>query len=89
MTEEERDDIIDLLPKNMILWDWDDELETFSHTNLEWWMKTLGHGMKSDTHTCCEACGCATTCTARAFYDSVVGSTVRELDKLGLLKEKK
>jgi hypothetical protein len=87
MNEEERDGIEDLLPKGGAIWGWEDELHQFSHATLDWWLGVLGHSSSSETHRCCEKCGCATTCTAAAFYEATVTTVVRELDKLGLLKK--
>ncbi|MEV6580220.1 hypothetical protein AB0M92_18880 [Streptomyces sp. NPDC051582] len=84
MTEEERDALIDQLPTStMILWPDDEELSWFPNRNYGEWRNILGH---PHAHTaCCETCGCAGTCTLGSFYDSVIASVVRELDKLGLL----
>jgi len=87
VNEEERDAIIDLLPPDMLIWGWEDEMHAFSHASLGWWIEALGHGPASATHNCCKNCGCATTCTAAAFHEATVTSVVRELDKLGLLKK--
>ena len=81
--EDRRLDLIDRLPKDMVIWDDDDEVPAFADRDLSWWLKVLGHDR---AHTaCCTACGCATTCMAGLFYESVVMSVVRELDKLGAL----
>lgn len=86
MTEEERDAVIDLIPADMVIWDFDEELNHFSHADLAWWMRQLDHGPSAPGHSCCGTCGCATTCVAGSFADSLVSSVVRELDRLGLLK---
>jgi hypothetical protein len=86
VTEEERDAVADLLPENMSLWDFEDEIEHFGHATLDWWMDQLGHGPKSPGHRCCKTCGCATTCLAGAFYEATVSTILREVDRLGLLK---
>ncbi|MFD9950864.1 hypothetical protein ACFWYW_59100 [Nonomuraea sp. NPDC059023] len=84
MTEDERCDLIDLLPDGMVIWDDESELDAFPW-GLRRWLDVLGHRKK---HTaCCEACGCATTCMAGAFHDALVSSVVRELDKLGALRQ--
>ena len=87
MNEEERDGIEDLLPKDAVIWGWEDELRHVSHASLDWWLDVLGHASASETHRCCKTCGCATTCTAAAFHEATVTSVIRELDKLGLLKK--
>lgn len=86
MTEDERDEICDLLPGDMVIWGFDDELEHFAHADMHWWMEALGHERSGENHSCCKKCGCATTCVAAAFHDSMISSVIRELDKLGLLK---
>lgn len=84
LTEEQRDVLIDLLPAGMTLWADDEELPHFADRTWAWWRETLGH---PKAHTaCCKACGCATTCLLGAFYDAVVSSVVRELDRLGALR---
>ncbi|MEU1433999.1 hypothetical protein ABZ438_07860 [Streptomyces sp. NPDC005786] len=86
MTEEERDDLIDQLPADMVIWNDDEELQHFGHANSTWWLDALGHTSKGPAHSCCAACGCATTCTAGAFHDALISSVVRELDRLGALR---
>ncbi|MFE9855534.1 hypothetical protein [Streptomyces sp. NPDC005780] len=85
MTEGERDDLIDRLPADMVIWDSDDELQHFGHANSTWWLDALGHTSAGPKHSCCASCGCATTCTAGAFHDALISSVVRELDRLGVL----
>lgn len=85
MTEEERGRLIDLLPQDMVLWPDDEELSWFPNRNYAEWRVILGHPR---AHTaCCDQCGCATTCLLGLFYDSVVESVVRELDKIGALQK--
>lgn len=85
MTEEERDALIDRLPTDtMILWPDDEELSWFPNRNYEEWRDILGHPRAHSG--CCKTCGCAGTCLLGAFFDSVVSSVIRELDKLGALK---
>ncbi|MEK9524049.1 hypothetical protein MIU24_32450 [Streptomyces venezuelae] len=85
MTEEQRDGLIDRIPATAVLWPHDDELAWFPNRTYDEWRTILGH---PPAHRgCCQTCGCATTCLLGAFYDSVVTSTVRELDRLGALKE--
>lgn len=84
-TEEERDDLIDLLPKDMILWPDDEELSWFPNRNYDEWRDILGHPRAH--RGCCKTCGCAITCTLGAFHDSVISSVVRELARLGALRQ--
>lgn len=83
MTEEERDDLIDLLPDDMVLWPNDGELVHFPERNYDEWRDILNHPRAHPG--CCKTCGCATSCMLSVFYDSVVASVVRELDKLGAI----
>lgn len=84
MTEDERLDLIELLPKDMNVWADDDELDTFTGRTFTWWMDVLGH---PNAHPgCCKTCGCAITCMAAAFHDALVASVLRELDELGALR---
>lgn len=82
MTPDERYDLIDLLPDDMVIWDDDEELSAFPW-DLRKWLDVLGH--KKAHPGCCKACGCATTCMASAFHEALITSVVRELDKLGVL----
>ena len=84
MTEDERLDLLDLLPEDAPIWADDEELPTFgARATLSWWLDTVGHPKAHPA--CCKTCGCATTCMAGAFYDAVVMTTIRELDKIGAL----
>jgi hypothetical protein len=85
MTEDERDDLIDRLPKDMVIWDDEDELQHFAHANAAWWMDTLNHPRSGPTHSCCKTCGCGGTCTLGAYHDALISSVVRELDRIGAL----
>ncbi|TQS30025.1 hypothetical protein [Microbispora sp. KK1-11] len=83
--EEFRDRLFDALPDQMTIWADDAELEQFADWDLGKWMHALGHHR---VHTaCCDRCGCAVTCTGGAFYDAVVSSVLRELDRMGALRE--
>lgn len=86
MTEDERDDLIDRLPDDMILWAVDDELDWWQGDPWTYakWREVLGHPRAHPG--CCRTCGCCTSCTLGVFYDGVVSSVVRELDKLGALR---
>lgn len=84
MTEGERDAILDLIPSDMIVWSDDAELGWFPNRNYDEWRNILGHPRAH--RGCCGTCGCASTCLLGAFYDAVITSTIRELDKLRLLK---
>ncbi|MFE1767253.1 hypothetical protein ACFW81_23920 [Streptomyces angustmyceticus] len=84
MDEEERDNLIDLLPSDFAIWDFEDELPQFNHATWSWWRERLGHPKAH--RGCCKTCGCATTCMASAFHDALVSSVVRELGRIGALK---
>jgi hypothetical protein len=86
MEEEYRDDIYDNLPlTKMKIWPNDDELEIFGKDIYEW-AELLGHPRHSETHYCCRTCGCATTCIYGLFFDAMVSTVLRELDKADHLK---
>lgn len=85
LSEEERDDLIDRLPADMILWPVDEELSWFPNRAYDEWRDTLGHPRAH--HGCCATCGCATSCTLGVFYDSVISSVVRELARIGALRK--
>ncbi|MEU9670366.1 hypothetical protein AB0E25_33295 [Streptomyces bobili] len=87
MTEEERDDLIDLLPKGMTVWSDEEELQDFRHATLPWWRDALAHPPSGPTHSCCKSCGCGGTCLLGAFEDALITSVVRELDRIGALKK--
>lgn len=85
MTGEERDDLIDLLPDDLNLWADDEEAATyFTGRTFEHWRDVLGHPQAHPG--CCARCGCATACILGAFYEGVVASVVRELDRIGALR---
>lgn len=87
MTKEERDDLIELLPSDMILWGDDEELDWWRDNpwTLQKWRRVLGHELAHPG--CCKKCGCATSCELGVFYDGVVSSVIRELDHIGALKK--
>jgi hypothetical protein len=86
VTEDERDDLIDLLPKDMAIWDDEDEIIAGHAADLDltWWMNAIGHPKAHPG--CCKSCGCATTCMAGAFHAALVSSVVGELDRIGALQ---
>jgi hypothetical protein len=87
MSEEERDALFDQLPlTSMVIWDPDDELEHFQHADLKWWMDECLKHPHAKGRGYCKTCGPATTCMAGAFTDALVSSTIRELDRLNLLR---
>ena len=86
MNEDERDDLIDRLPKDMVVWAFEDELPDFQHATTRWWMDSLNHPPAGPTHACCRSCGCGGACSLGAFSDALVASVVRELDRLGALR---
>lgn len=83
MDEEQRDEICDLLPRDMVIWDFEDELGWFANRDVNEWREILGHPYKH--RGCCATCGCATSCLFSVFHEAMIGSVIRELDKLGLL----
>lgn len=89
MNADDRLDLEDLLPANMILWGDDDELGGWPDDPWTWkkWRDVLGHPKAHPG--CCRTCGCATSCLLTVFYSSVVTSVIRELDALGLLRSGK
>lgn len=85
MSESLPERLLDLIPDDMTIWEDDDELSYFADRDLRWWMKALGHDRK---HTaCCTSCGCCVTCIAQMFHGAMVASVIRELDKIGALRE--
>lgn len=87
MSEEQRDDLIDLLPTGMRIWDDESEIGHLHSPQgaAQWWHDMLGH---TRAHRgCCKACGCATTCLLAAFHDALIATVVRELDRLGVLHQ--
>lgn len=86
MDEGQRDDLIDLIPRNMVVWSDEEELEHFQHATLAWWREVLGHPPCGPTHSCCKTCGCGGSCLLGAFEDALVTTVVRELDRIGALR---
>lgn len=87
MSEDDRDDIFDMLKiTEMVIWEGDEELGHFAHANLKWWMDECLRHPHADGHGYCHTCGPATTCMAGAFTDSLASSVIRRLDELGLLR---
>lgn len=85
MTEDERFDIEDLLPKSYPIWADEEEIPGWAEKfNYGYWMETLGH--PTARRGCCKMCGCATSCSLGVFHEAMVTSVIRELDKLGLLR---
>lgn len=84
MTEDERDEVFDLIPGDMWIWPNEQEGEHFSHADWEWWRDLLGHPQAHPG--CCKTCGCAASCTLSTFYDAMITSVLRELDVRGLLR---
>lgn len=85
MTEEQRDDLIDLLPDDMHIWDAEEEIPRGFGGDFAWWSGHLGH--PRSPRGFCTACGRGGTCLASAFHDALVSSVVRELDRLGALRQ--
>lgn len=84
LTEDQRDDVFDLVPKDMVIWGDDEELPHFGHMRYAQWAESLEHPQRERGG--CRRC-IGGTCMANAFYDALVTSVIRELDKIGLLKE--
>lgn len=80
MSYEPRWDLIDKIPDDMPLYT---DAES-SDGQWAWpeWREELGHPYVQG-HGYCKTCGPAITCMLAAFYDAVIMSTVRELDKVG------
>jgi hypothetical protein len=80
---ETRWDVIDRLPDEYAMpihdSDYVDPVPTW-----QTWREALGHPYV-EGHGYCKTCGPAITCALAAFYEAVIVSVVRELNKLGLL----
>lgn len=76
-----RDNILGELPESFPIVECDDEFGGPGGT-FESWAAACGH--PQDKHTCTE-CGRGVSCAFRCFYDAMVASVVRELDRLGHL----
>lgn len=88
MTEDERDDLRDrIMPTGTPIWADEEELTSGrfgTNATLDWWFENLGHG---GSHPgCCKSCGCCISCMLGSFYNSVVDTTLRELDRVGALR---
>lgn len=79
MSDNVRWDLINQLPDDMPVHEIDQV-----PLSLEVWRDALGHPY-AEGHGFCKTCGAGGACILMAFYDAVQVSTVRELDKLGLL----
>jgi hypothetical protein len=90
MNEDQRWEILDELPRNFPIAEADTQTDigfvvpgTYE-TWYEGWALLLGHPMSGD-RTFCQTCGMGGECSFRAFYDAMIASVVRELDKVGRL----
>lgn len=81
MNQNQRWEILDQLPKSFRVVEDDADLTLVPGT-LESWGEALGHPQGKRF---CQTCGAGGTCSFRAFYDAMVASVVRELDKQGML----
>jgi hypothetical protein len=84
MSDSTRWDVINQIPDDMPIYgaDYIEAPLTFGV-----WRDALGHPYV-EGHGYCKTCGPAITCMLLAFFEAAVVSTVRELDRRGLLKEK-
>ncbi len=87
LSEEQRDDLVDLLNLPRVsIWDDEEELDGghFTGRGLRYWLDAIGH--PSAHAGCCQSCGCCTTCMGGAFFDATVSTVLRELNRHGLLR---
>lgn len=84
MTEEERDDLIDRLPDDMNVWEFEDELDHFPGRDWSWWRAQLGHPHATG-HGYCQTCGPGGPCLLAVFHGALITTVVRHLDRLGAL----
>jgi hypothetical protein len=79
---EPRWDLLDKIPDDMPITDRDYHIDP--SLTIAVWRDALGHPY-AEGHGFCKTCGAGITCALMAFYDAVVHSTVRELEKMGAL----
>lgn len=82
MSDDVRWDLIDKIPDDMSIYG-SDHVEAPLTVGV--WRDALEHPYV-EGHGFCRTCGPATTCMLMAFYDAVMLSVVRELDKMGALR---
>lgn len=82
MAGEPRWDLIDKIPDDMQIVG--DEYERDAPLTIDVWRDALGHPYAKG-HGFCRTCGAGGPCLLMAFFDAVMMSTVRELDKAGAL----
>jgi hypothetical protein len=82
VNEEQRNDLFDRLPEHFKIVEADEDLLRTPGTKKSW-AEALGHEL--DDGGRCRTCGRGQSCIFHAFYDAVVASVIRELDKLGHL----
>lgn len=82
MSDDVRWDLINKIPDDMSIYGSD-------HSEGQWtwaqWREGLGHPYAVG-HGYCKTCGAGGPCELAAFYDAVMLSVVRELDKMGALR---
>lgn len=83
MTDGLRWDILDQIPDDLLL-----AADDMIPQPLEVWRDALGH-VYAEGHGFCRTCGAGGPCILMSFYDAVMHTTVRELDKRGLLVPEK
>lgn len=86
MDQKKRDEIWDQVPLDFPIVDADDEVERITQAGggtIQSWGAEAGHDI--DGALDCHTCGKGGPCPFIEFYDSVVSSVVRELDKIGAL----
>lgn len=78
---EPRWDAIDKLPDDMHIYGSD---HTEAPLTPDVWRDALGHP-RAAGRSYCMTCGPAMRCWLIAFFDATIASTIRELDKAGML----
>lgn len=84
MDQDQRFDIEDLMPEDMVIWEDVEDLSDRQEYTWPYWRQVLDHPYLG--HGFCTSCGGGGTCTLLLFKDALVSSVLRELDQLGLLK---
>jgi hypothetical protein len=85
VTEDERDDLIDLVPYRFTIWEYENEIPGWAEgRDFAWWRDLLKHPKAHGG--CCATCGCAVSCDLVVYHEAMISSVVRELDKIGALR---
>lgn len=82
--EPPRWDVLDQLPDEVDMLIYSSDHVPEPPLTFRVWQDALGHPY-AEGHGFCKKCGPAVACLLAVFYDAVVASTVRELDRLSLL----